>query len=411
MTVRQVLGVRVMRRVWYAQVVSLFGDFLALYAVISVVSFRMHGTPTEVTWVQISYMLPLAALGPLAGVFIDRWPLKATLIASDLSRAVFALLLMVSVSVWHVYLVLIAISSVSSFFMPAQSVTIRSHVPREGLLAANSLMQMAMMGVRILGPATAGALVGAFGPNLCYGLDVLSFAASAALIASVAIRRSHGPDAAPTSRPRSDSATDGRIRALWRDMTEGLRFIMRHPAVQFVVIAMGASLFTVGCFGPLIAIYVRESLHASAGVFGVVSAAIGVGMLVGTQSIRAFARHARNDTMVLWGLAGVGAGAFLLGIAVHTTAAFAATFVIGLAFSAIIVPAQTLLQQETPHAMMGRVSSSVTSVVFFAQLLGLVLSGVLAELLGIRLVFLLCGALAGTLAAGGRMFLVKGRPV
>ena len=72
MTFREVLGLTVMRRVWYAQVVSLLGDFLALFAVISVVTYQMDGTPQQVTGVQIAYMLPLAVLGPLSGVFVDR---------------------------------------------------------------------------------------------------------------------------------------------------------------------------------------------------------------------------------------------------------------------------------------------------------------------------------------------------
>ncbi len=398
MTFRDVLGVTVMRRVWYAQLVSLFGDFLALYAVISVVSFKMHGTATQLTWVQIAYMLPLAILGPLSGVFVDRWPLKATLVISDLSRAVLALLLVVSTTLWHIYVVLMAISCVSSFFAPAQSVTIRSHVPREGLLAANALMQIAVMGIRILGPAAAGALVAAFGANLCYGVDVLSFLASASLIGTVVIRRS-------MAAPAPEETANNQIHALWNDMLQGLRFIAGHAALSFVVGAMAAGLFTVGCFGPLIAIYVRESLHASAGMFGLVSAAIGVGMLVGTQSIRAFAARATNETMVLSGLAGIGAGALLLGAWPHVAVAFAGTFTIGLAFAAIIVPAQTLMQQETPQELMGRISSTVMSVVFFAQVLGLVLSGVLAEALGVRAVFVLCAALAVALALGGRLFL------
>src|SRR2546428_12096767 len=124
MTFRDVLRIPVMRRVWFAQIVSLFGDFLALYAVISVVSFRLHGTPTQITWVQISYMLPLAILGPLSGVFVDRWPLKPTLVASDLARAALAVLLLFTVTLWHVYFVLMAISCVSSSFGPAQSVPI-----------------------------------------------------------------------------------------------------------------------------------------------------------------------------------------------------------------------------------------------------------------------------------------------
>src|SRR6476469_2798955 len=110
-----VLQITVMRRVFDAQVISLFGDFLALFAVIAVVSFRMHGTPAQLTGLQISYMLPIVFVGPIAGVFVDRWPLKPTLISSDLIRAVLALLLIPSTSVWHVYLVLGALSCVSAF--------------------------------------------------------------------------------------------------------------------------------------------------------------------------------------------------------------------------------------------------------------------------------------------------------
>src|SRR2546430_2733520 len=178
---RDVLRITVMRRVWYAQVVSLFGDFLALFAVIAVVSFRMHGTPAQLTGLQISYMLPIVFVGPIAGVFVDRWPLKPTLISSDLIRAALALLLIPATSVWQVYTVLAALSCVSAFFGPAQTVTIRSHVPREGLMSANALMQIAFMGSRIVGPAIAGAIVAAFGPTICYSVDMVSFLASALL--------------------------------------------------------------------------------------------------------------------------------------------------------------------------------------------------------------------------------------
>src|SRR5919107_4431014 len=109
---RDVLRIPVMRRVWYAQLVSLFGDFLARFAVIAVVSFRMHGTAAQLTGLQIAYMLPIVFVGPIAGVFVDRWPLKPTLIASDLIRAAFALLLIPATQVWHVYVVLAALSCV-----------------------------------------------------------------------------------------------------------------------------------------------------------------------------------------------------------------------------------------------------------------------------------------------------------
>ncbi|HTL45374.1 MAG TPA: MFS transporter [Vicinamibacterales bacterium] len=395
---RDVLRLTVMRRVWYAQVVSLLGDFLALFAVISVVSFRLHGTPAQVTGVQIAYMLPFALISPVAGVFVDRWPVKPTLVSSDLMRAALVCVLFVATSLWQIYLVLCALSCVSTFFGPAQSVTIRSHVPSHGLIAANALMQLAMMGVRIVGPAAAGVLVAAVGPDLCYSLDVVSFLASASLIGSVAIVR---PQASPTTANRPSSG----LRAVLHEMSEGSRFIFHHAALSFVVLAMAAGLFTIGCFGPLIAIYVRESLHARAGIFGIVSAMIGVGMFVGTPLVRRASATLPNTTLVLGGLAGIGAGALILGAVAMIPAALLGTFVLGFTFAGIIVPAQTLMQQETPHALMGRISSTVMSIVFFAQLLGLVLSGILAQVLGIRLVFLLCAVLAWVLAGAGRWLL------
>jgi MFS transporter, DHA3 family, macrolide efflux protein len=398
MTFRDVLRIDVMRRVWYAQVISLFGDWLALFAVIAVVSFTMHGTARQIVGVQIAYMLPIVFVGPIAGVFVDRWPLKPTLIASDLIRAGLALLLVVPGGVWHVYFVLSALSCVSAFFGPAQQVTIRTHVPARGLISANALMQIAFMGSRIIGPGTAGAIVAAFGPQTCYALDVLSFVLSASLIGSVVIGRA-------TQATASSESSSNRIHQIWRDMGEGWHFIFHHAAVLFVVLAMAAGLFTIGCFGPLIAIYVRDSLHASARLFGFISGMVGVGMLFGTQVIRRLSRAMPDHVLVLSGLGGIGAGALILASVPFAAAAMLATFTIGLAFAAIMVPAQTLLQRETPHEMIGRVSSTNISVAFLAQVFGLVLSGFLAAAFGVRMVFVLCSGLAVVMAAGGRAFL------
>ena len=335
MSFRDVLRIDVMRRVWYAQVVSLFGDFLALFAVIAVVSFRLRATPNQITGVQISYMLPIVFVGPLAGVFVDRWPLKPTLISSDLIRAVLAALPIFTTSLWQVYLVLAALSCVSAFFGPAQGVTIRSHVPI----------------------------------------------------------------------PRPTEASRSRIHGIWIDMKAGTAFIFHHAPILFVVLAMAAGLFTIGCFGPLIAIFVRATLHASARSFGIVSGMVGVGMLVGTQLVRQMAKSVSNDALVLSGLAGIGGAVLLLGEVPHIAATITSTFLLGFAFAAIIVPAQTLIQRETPPDMLGRVGSTNASIVFLGQILGLAASGVLAEAIGVRLVFFLCAGLALVLVGAGRLFL------
>jgi DHA3 family macrolide efflux protein-like MFS transporter len=125
MSMREVLRITTMRRLWYAQIISIFGDFLALFAVIGVLTFKLHATPQQIIGVQISYLVPIAVLGILAGVFVDRWPLKRTLVSSDLIRGLLVMLLLVSTQIWHFYLILAAISLVSSFFGPAQGIVIR----------------------------------------------------------------------------------------------------------------------------------------------------------------------------------------------------------------------------------------------------------------------------------------------
>jgi MFS family permease len=150
---------------------------------------------------------------------------------------------------------------------------------------------------------------------------------------------------------------------------------------------------------------VREWLHASAGVFGVVSAMVGVGMMAGMPVVRRLSGQMAHATLVLSGLAGIGVGALLLGALPWAVASAFACFTLGFAFAGVIVPAQTLMQRETPHALMGRISSTSMSMIFFGQLAGLILSGILAQHLGVRMVFFLCAVLAWVLTGAGKWLL------
>jgi DHA3 family macrolide efflux protein-like MFS transporter len=110
------------RKLWLAQFVSVFGDFLVLFGVISLIAFRWHGNAVQVTFVMVAYMLPL--VGPLAGVFVDRWNVKRVMIASDLTRAALVLLAVVATDVRQICAIFAALGTFSSFFAPAQSVTL-----------------------------------------------------------------------------------------------------------------------------------------------------------------------------------------------------------------------------------------------------------------------------------------------
>jgi DHA3 family macrolide efflux protein-like MFS transporter len=391
----------VMRRLWYAQIVSIFGDFLALFAVISVLTFKLRVNAEQITGVQIAYLLPIAILGVIAGVFVDRWPLKPTMVASDLLRAGLVLLLLLASKTWHYYAILAAISVVSSFFGPAQGVAIRSAVPLHGLRSANALIQQVFLGMRIIGPAVAAFLVGSFGPQSCYLADSASFIGSALLITSVALIK---PAAAPAASQTTQTGASPLAR-VWSDMRQGIDFIVHHAALLFVLLAMASGMFILGCFGPLIAVYVRDQLHASSQIFGAASALIGVGMLIGINALTMFATKWKNSTLVYCGLGGIAAGLVILAALTQVWSTFLGNFVIGFTVAGIIIPAQTLIQQETPPALMGRVGSTVMSLIFTAQVAGLILSGILAQHAGVRQVFALCALALCALIAVGRIWM------
>ncbi len=407
-----VLRVVTMRRLWYAQIVSVFGDFLALFAVITVMTFKLHATPQQVTGVQISYLLPIALLGIVSGVFVDRWPVKTTLVTSDFMRAGLVLLLLLVHNVYGFYAVLAAISIVSSFFSPAQGVAIRAAVPLHGLRSANALMQQVMFIMRIIGPSAAAFLVASFGAKSCYLLDTASFIASGSLIASLSLIVPKTPAAGASSGAgkfaASDGAPAGGIARILEDMKEGASFILHHAALLFVIVALAAGMFVMGCFGPLIAIYVRDTLHASTRTFGVTSAMIGLGLLLGVNALNTFAKHVKNTVQVYFGLGGIAAGTALLGFVPHVASAILGCFLIGFSAAGIIVPSQTLIQEETPAELMGRVGSTVMSTIFTAQIAGLVLSGVLADHTSVRRVFVICTAMLAVLIVAGKLWMEPG---
>ncbi len=401
LSMADVLRIPAMRRLWYAQIISVFGDVLALFAVIGILTFQLHGTAQQVIGVQIAYLLPIAVLGIIAGVFVDRWPLKPTMVASDLTRAVLVLLLLRATSVWHFYAILAAISIVSSFFGPAQGVAIRSAVPLHGLRSANSLMQQVMFGMRIVGPAVAGLMVSFFGNTSCYITDAVSFIGSGLLIASVAF---HAPEAKAVHVTQNAPEHTG-LTSIFSDMRQGISFIVHHAALLFVILALAAGMFVLGCFGPLIAVYVRDSLHASTRIFGIAQAMIGIGMFLGINALNAFGKSIRNTVLVYSGLGGIALGLALLTGVTQIWSTILGNLIVGFAVAGIIIPAQTLIQQETPHALMGRVGSTVMSVIFTAQIAGLILSGQLAQHIGVRQVFAVCAILLIILIAAGRLWM------
>lgn len=388
LTMRQVLADKQFRRLWLGQLISIFGDFVALFAVQVAITFRMHGTPEDVTGVMVAYLMPMALIGPVAGVFVDRWNVRWTMIASDLSRGVLIVMLAFATSLWQIYAILFTVSCVSTFFMPAQSVTVPLLVKREGLMAASGLMQQSMQFVRIFSPTVASTLVGWFGEASCYYLDSLTFFVSAGLLATLAYHRPVMP------APRGLSAV---LNELW----QGMKFILTHPSFSFVILSMTAGMFAIGCFGALISVYVRDILHSDKYLFGAIGSLIGVGSILGAAGVRKLAKGRAPARMVSIGMFGVGLFILLLAIFRNRAVTLACSAGIGVSVAFIMVAATVLLQGETPTEMRGRVSSSSLALIAIAQGIAMIFAGGWATRYGITNLFYASAGMLFAVALGG----------
>lgn len=384
---REALGIRAVRRLWFAQIVSVFGDFLAVFAVFSVVTFELHGTPVQLSLIMVAFLTPFAFVSPLAGVYVDKWNVKATMIASDLIRGVLVISLLFVRDLNAIYAIFFALSTVSSFFVPAQSVAIRAVAPTEGLMAVNALMQQAVQGSQIIAPALAGLLVQFAGSNPCFVFDSFSFFFSAAMVATVAIHRTPAPAGAA-----------GTVLASLR---QGFRFIFTHSAISFVLVSMASGMFAVRCFGTLLSIYVRDILHSTADVFGYLNSLIGIGMIAGSQILPRLATRISKPHLVLYGLNGMGLAVLLTAVFQRISTTALAMLGLGFAAAFIMISASTLMQQETPHELLGRVSSSMMCMMAVAQVVAMFVAGPVAERAGIRKLYFGSAAMLVAIAVIG----------
>jgi MFS family permease len=207
------------------------------------------------------------------------------------------------------------------------------------------------------------------------------------MIAAIAIKRT----AAVTES--SAPSESGRLKSILKDLMSGARFIFTHATISFVMLSMAAAMFALSCFAPLIAIYVRDMLKSAEFQFGVINSLIGVGMIFATQFITRFAKNRSKSLLAVTGLFGMGVAVMVMVSIGHVAVAAVGAFGVGFGAIFIIVPTQTLMQQETPVELVGRVSSSFMSVLSISQLLGLIISGSLTQRMGIRNLFFASAAM------------------
>jgi predicted MFS family arabinose efflux permease len=352
-----ITGNRNFRFLWFGQIVSQLGDWfnvVALYALI----FELTGSATAVAGMMVMQLLPVALVGPVSGVVVDRFDRRRIMIAADVIRgtAVLGLLLVRSQeAVWLAYVVTGMMVACSGFFEPARSATVPSIVPRQSLVAANAISTGTWSAMLAIGASLGGGVTVLLGRDAAFVINSMSFFASALFLLRMRV-----PARAPEAR-----ATLG-----LQGVLDGLAYMRHHTDVARIALIkggwaiVGGALLLLTVFGDRI---FRIGDSSDAGI-GILFASRGIGALTGSLVVSLIAARQGNLIRLIAPSYFV-AGACYAALAIVPTIWFAAAVVVAAhVFGSILwVSSNVLLQMRVPDEFRGRVFSAELIVMALVQ--------------------------------------------
>lgn len=356
---RLLRGNRNFRRLWMAQIVSEIGDWFYTLSIYTLL-LQLTGHASSVALALVLQVLPQTLIGPTAGVVNDRLRRKHVMIAADLIRfgVVLAMLLVRSRStVWLVYPLLLAETTMAAFFEPARSSVIPNIAERGEVLIANTLSSATWSVNLLIGASVGGVVAAFFGRDAVFVQNALSFLTSAILISGMHFAEPHA-DAALPLRPRD--LVD------YSPVLEGIRYVRSHRTLLPTVFAKAGELM----IGPSWVIFTvmgeREFAVHWRGIDPARGAMLGMSILLGGRGIGALvgplvsARWAgRSDHRlrlgILFGYFTIALGYGSLGSSRTVWMASACAMLAHMGGSTVWVFSTTLLQLHTEDRFRGRV--------------------------------------------------------
>ncbi|RWZ58628.1 MFS transporter [Halobacillus fulvus] len=372
-----------------AQAISSIGDWLSIVAIITLVGLKWNASPLEVSLVILCLAIPMALLGPVAGIVADRFNRKWLMIVSDVVRAGLILLLTIVTELWMVYAILLSVGIFSSVFIPAKNGKLKELVDTEDMKGAMSLTSVIDSSTKILGPLISGLLVTVMGAQMVFLIDSGTFLLSALLLLFLP---------KTTAQKEKEEKPAQQKTSFKRELILGARFIQSSRFMMTGLLLLGLSLLILQLADSQIIVLIRELTYASPDLFGYVVTASGAGMFLAGVLLTKKTDY-RAFPLMLSGVCGIGLSFGIMGVFTNYDFSYSilwATllgFVAGFSASLIFVPFQASVQVETPVHMTGRVFGVINSVTTTATIIGPLLGGLLSTVFGVIPTFITSASL------------------
>lgn len=397
---RDVLRIPDFRRLWIAQGISDVGDGLTLLTLMLLVN-ELTGSTLALAAVAIVLAIPPLTIGIVAGSYADRWDRRKIMLVSDGLRAVTVLGFVVidTAAMLPALLVLAFVqASIGTFFTPARGALVPRVVPADGLLAANAVTQATRVIAGVIGAGLAGLIVGIAGATWpAFVLDAATFALSMLLVYGVS--REAG-------RPSDAEHVAG--TGVGASVMEGLRIVGGTRVLWVTLLALAVTMFGLGAVNVLFLPLLVRVLDVSPAWLGAVDLAQSVSMILSAGLVGVLAARLRATTIVTVCLMGLGAIVALAGQSTNLAQVLVLLFLMGWLVTPVQASVVTLMQTGVDDAARGRVMATLQAAMSGASIASMLFAGVFGDLLGVRTVFLLSGAIV---LGGGVLSLVLYRGI
>jgi MFS family permease len=373
------------RLLWIGLLVSNLGtwmQFTAMGFFVARMAGSAHQAALDLGILGASRAIPVLLLSPIAGVVADRLPRRRVLFVTNTTMALAALILALLASAHALNLVgLVLISALNSgangFDAPTRQSWVPLLVDRRYIGNAVGLNSIAFNAPAVIGPAFAGLLIVWIGVA---GAFYFNAGATLAVVVAVILMKPSPPPAQ-------------RAEPTWHAMKQGLTFIVRHPALRWIVLVQFVTATLTRPYSQLIPAFAVNVLHAGPRGLGWAVSAIGIGGFGGALVTAYFAQRERRSR--LWLQAGLLMSAGVLGLAFVPSLRLAVCvlFVIGAGTMAMMGATSTLIQILSPDDVRGRALSIYTMIAIGVMPLGSLVDGAIGSIIGLRETFALAGAL------------------
>ena len=396
---------------WLSQAATQIGGNMVVYG-LTVLVFDKTNSTSAVAVLLLTFLAPAVFFSAIAGVYVDRLDRRIILIVTNLLRAIFfALIYLASGNLLAIFVLNIAISTVTTFFAPAEAAMIPVLVERRQLLAANGLFTFTQNAAFAIGFALLGPLVAKLaGPQTL----ILTVAALylVAMVFTIILPSVPGTKSGLAARD-AVHGTEQAVATVLAELREGFAYIRAHRNVSWSLIYLGVTASLIGVLGVLGQAFARDTLGLAPDDWVIVVLPLAMGIVTGILLLNNYGKYFPRRRLMEGGLVALGvlltalsaAGAIsrflqraerispvdLSGLVSLLAVVVGIAFLAGIAYALVAIPAQVGLQEELPEDVRGRVFGVLNMLVSVASFLPIIIVGAISEVVPTTAVLVVVG--------------------